>query len=156
MSSSNFGLNLWLFYTGNCSCKCAAIRSSGPAYHQQSLSNSPHPCSPNFPPSSCFANDAFATSATSQTQVREICQEISKIAVFSLTNHRLNMLASFSSTFRSNIQTAVRQTREQTNLLDDNANIAPAISKPSHGISTLPKMKRVLETSSLQNILPYH
>jgi len=57
---------------------------------------------------------------------------------------------------RSNIQTAVRPTREQTNLLDDNANITPANSKPSHGVNALPKMKRVLEASSLENILPYH
>jgi len=54
---------------------------------------------------------------------------------------------------RSNIQTAVRSTKEQTNLLDDNANITPAaIEKPGHGVNTLPKMKRILETSSLQNI----
>jgi len=57
---------------------------------------------------------------------------------------------------RSNIQTAVRPTRELTNLLDDNANITPANSKPSHGVNAPPKMKRVLEASSLENILPYH
>jgi len=56
---------------------------------------------------------------------------------------------------RSNIQTAARPTREQTNLLDDNANITPAIQKPSLDANQLPKMKRVQETSSLQNLLPY-
>jgi len=56
---------------------------------------------------------------------------------------------------RSNIQTAARPTREQTNLLDDNANITPATKKPSFDANLLPKMKRVQETSSLQNLLPY-
>jgi len=53
---------------------------------------------------------------------------------------------------RSNIQTAARPTREQTNLLD--ANVTPATQKPSLGANQLPKMKRVLEASSLQNLLP--
>jgi len=59
------------------------------------------------------------------------------------------------SRIRSNIQTAARPTREQTNLLDDNANITPATQKPSLDANPLPKMKRVQETSSLQNLLPY-